>query len=299
MQIVTLRAVVRALLGVALAVAVVQPLRSSARADGIATGPATVVFAEDGDADAVSRDSDLVERVRTEVEGALSAGGIAVFDETATTADYATDDPSRRGDAEILALARTIVPPINVAVIVRTYVDAERGSYGGMVFPRVRVAARLLNVRSGKFVGAVDRDDTATRPLPRSCDSRACLLDRVGDQAAVVAYAVGDEIAAKLSALVAAAEGGERCAGIEDSFVIRLRQFDEGDINAIESRLAGLGCYRGHTPIVSRPGLIEFAYDTAAGDARLARNLRRITEDMGVEARVSQTGNLFDVVRLR
>lgn len=297
MQNLKLRPVAAALLG--LAVAAMQPSIPSARADGMAAGPAAVVFADDGDADALPRRSDLVERVLTEVEGALSEAGVLVFDETATTADYAPDDPARRGDAEILALARTIVPPINVAVIVRTYVDAERGRYGDMVFPRVRVAARLLNVRSGKFVGAVDLDDTATRPLPKSCDSRTCLVDRVGDQAAILAYSAGDEIAAKLSALVAGSEGEPRCAGFEDSFVIRLRQFDEGDINRIESLLAGLGCYRRHTPIVSKPGLMEFAYDTAAGDARLARNLRRITEEIGVEARVSQTGNLFDVVRLR
>lgn len=286
-----------------------------------------MVFSDDADEDTIPRDNRIFNRVFARIQESLNLRGYQVFDETATSQNFTEVHKVRRIDAEFIEIARSVQPTINVAVIFQIYASVVRGEYAALQRPKVRIAGRMLNVRSGQFIGAFEVKEFPLEPLPRSCDDRECLLEHIGDYAGDLGNALGETLADKLTgfvqpsdsqansvvaapvvagpvAVTAPAPTGTRpaegCVGMEqDNFVLRFKEFEDSQINAFESLLANFGCYQHHSTLRSQRGLIEFMYVTSSGDARLSRNLRLLLDYVQTNGNVAKTGNVFEITQVR
>lgn len=271
--------------------------------DGPVSGNVRIlVLADDTDRDTIERGHPLSGRVIAGVQDAFARNRFQVYDETATSVDFGAAR-SQRSDEDLLTIAETVVPPIGVVVVIRILATAEPLGTGDMIVPDIRIEGRMLNVRSRRVLGSLEVRDNSNRPLSRGCRQRSCIAAEVGDRAADLGYALGDTMAVKLRDVLATPPSadpdglGDRCTGMADTFVIRFSRFDTAETDRLESLLVRGGCYVHHSTIRSMPGLIEFVYDTTAGDARVARNLRGMLGELVLTGTVSQTGNLFEVVR--
>ena len=297
-----------------------------AQSDLMSRNVTVLVFSDDADEDTIPRDNRIFNRVIARIQETLSLRGFQVFDETATTQDFTDTHRVRRGDAEVIEIARSITPPINVAVVFQIYASVVRGEYQTLRRPKIRIAGRMLNVRSGQFMGSFEVSDFTLSPLPRSCEDRECLLEEVGKYANDLAVALGETLADKLEGFVIPSApaivgqpgeplvskdgapitsgapvvgSGNGCAGMPDTFILRFKEFEDDQINQFESLLATFGCYTHHTTIRSHRGLVEFAYDTSSGDARLSRNLRLLMDYVNTRGNVQKNGNVFEVTQVR
>jgi hypothetical protein len=143
-----------------------------------------------------------------ELSESLIAKGFQVYDETA--AGMMVTEPGRikRKDFELIDTARAMTrPPIDVILVFQIYVSAKKSIYGDTFRPDVRVAGRLLGVRSNQMLGTFEAGgDLELPPLPRTCfvpgptPDRECLLEKVGMEARSVAGAVGQALSEKLAA---------------------------------------------------------------------------------------------------
>lgn len=269
--------------------------------DGPASGNVRIlVLADDIDPDGLERGHRVLDRAIAAVQEALVSNSFQVYDATATLWDFGPPR-SRYSDDDLIAAAATVVPPVHVVISVKVFAAVNQTGAGNMLVPEVQIESRMLNVRSRRVLGTVELPDPSRRPLSRGCSSRSCIADELGDRAAEVGYALGETLAQKLRSVTAAPAGDteaeNRCTGMADTFIVRFRQFSLEDIRFLETELAAAGCFLHHSTIRSMAGLVEFSYDTTAGDARLARNLRGLIAEVGATGTVTQNGNEFDVVR--
>lgn len=294
-----------------------------------------MVFSDDADEDTIPRDNRIFNRVVARIQESMNLRGFQVYDETATSMGFTETHRVRRTDGEFLEIARSVKPTINVAVIFQIYASVVKSEFQTLQRPRIRIPGRILNVRTGQFIGSFEVKEFTLDPLPRSCEDRECLLEHVGDYANDLGNALGETLADKLTGFVlptepqitgegaaqtdtgiaevapsgaaapvnaaapAANPNGNGCVGMPDTYIIRFKEFEDAQINQFESLLASFGCYTHHATIRSQRGLIEFAYDTSSGDARLSRNLRLLLDYAGSKGTVAQTGNIFEVTQIR
>lgn len=114
--------------------------------------PYLMIMGEDGDMDAVPRDSRVFRRVLNELSETMNMDGFDVYDETAVTLDDFAQGRSRRSDAELIDIARAVKrPPIDIIILFEIYASAERLDYTTKV--RTRLSGRLLDVHSGRRLG--------------------------------------------------------------------------------------------------------------------------------------------------
>lgn len=291
-----------------------------------------MVFSDDADEDTIPRDNRIFNRVIARIQESMNLRGFQVFDETATSMEFTETHRVRRVDGEFLEIARSVKPTIHVAVIFQIYASVVRSEFGTLQRPRIRIPGRILNVRTGQFIGSFEVKEFTLDPLPRSCEDRDCLLEHVGDYANDLGNALGETLADKLAGFtipsnpqitglaengaevemslnapapleapvaVATPNAGNGCVGMPDTFIIRFKEFEDAQINQFESLLASFGCYTHHATIRSQRGLVEFSYDTSSGDARLSRNLRILLDYAETKGTVAQTGNIFEVTQIR
>lgn len=279
-----------------------------------------LIMGEDADLDTVPRNSRVFNRVVQALAAELSRAGFRVYDETAATMDVTNPARVRRTDAELLTVAKRVPNvPIDMVVVFQIYASAEQNVYAPDIIDlRIRVSGRIVHVQSGR---AVENFEVSYGPgelpsLPQGCN-RDCVLEHVGEESRRIAADVGDVLATMLSSMTgtqpqqpATATGtvatqptvvvpSPGCGGmLTTAYTLEFRGFESEEISRIEEYLVVFKGYDHHRPVRVMRTSAEYWYETCSDLARLNRNLRLMTERMGVEARISLVGNKFEIDKI-
>jgi hypothetical protein len=276
-------------------------------------GPNVLIVGEDADKDTLPRFNRNFNRILRAVAERFIRHGFKVYDETALTMDILPQGGVRRELPELLETARyagqKMGSPIDVVVVFQVYPSVRKLQAVRGYKPFVRIAGRMIKVRSGQDLGGYEFGPDIEFPiLPESCVNgdppNECLHESFGNEARLIADAVGDTLADKLAAYLTPADlagpaiagpgpaGGPVCDGMNgENYVIRFRDFDGPELNRVEEAFVSFACYQHHRVLRSQPGLTEYAYETRADQSRLTRNMRMVLDYMNLPGTVSVTGN--------
>ncbi|MBU1175854.1 MAG: hypothetical protein KKH72_10680 [Alphaproteobacteria bacterium] len=284
--------------------------------------PNLMIMGEDADVDTIPRNSRVFNRVLRALSSEMENEGFRVYDETAVT--MAITDPARvrRTDAELFTIAKRVPNvPIDAIVVFQIYAAAQQNPFAAIVDLQVRVTGRLLHVQSGRSLGnwEVAYGPGELTPLPPNCD-RDCVLETVGNEASRIASDVGAALAVKLDALSPTAASapigmggmvagapvspglaiaGDACTGLTSGYTLSFRGFSYADLTRIEEYLVAFKGYDHHRPVRAGATQSDYWYETCSDEARLNRNLRLMSEQMGVTVQISKVGNTFAIDNIR
>jgi hypothetical protein len=280
-----------------------------------------MVAGEDFDPDTIPRGNVIFNRVLDAISEQLIRRGFRVFDEGANLPDL-PQDGVRRELKELLWRAGKAAAPIDVIVVFQIYgraskVERVRDAYE----PVIRIRARMIRVRGGEYLGSYEYGRDIEFPyIPDSCVNgnppKQCLLQTFGDDAMLLAPAVGDALAVRLAGFLRPDSGSgvvlpdltppphvERrppCEGLDGTaFVVKARNFDPSGpsgLNRLEEYLTSFACYQRHRIVFSVPGESHYWYETRANSANLMQNLRIMIESMELQGTVSFTGGNVIIV---
>ena len=91
---------------------------------------------------------------------------------------------------------------------------------------------------------------------------------------------------------------GPRCVGMTSAYVVALIGFDPAEVTTIEEYLVAFSGYDHHRPLRTTARETEYWYESCSDVARLNRNFRLMLDQMGVEGRLSMTGNRFQLEKI-
>lgn len=276
-----------------------------------------LVMSDDADPDTVPRNNRIFNRVQLQLSEYLNTRGFQVYDETSLALGITQTARVRRRDAELIEIARAVSTPVDAMVVYQIYASARRAVAADIRFPEIRIAGRVLNVRSGQFIAAFEVGGFQLPALPNPC-SAECLLETVGTQSRVLAADLGAAIAQKLEGFARpsggaaavgkdgivlggaapVAAGGDGCNSLPTDFVIQLRDFTATEVDRVESEFVRWGCYRAHRATQMTSTSADFFYSTSADSARLTRNFRLMLELVGLNGQVTFSGNRLVVSKV-
>ncbi len=275
-----------------------------------------VVMSDDADTDTVPRNSRIFNRVQLQLSEYLNTRGFQVYDETSIAGGINPPGRVRRRDAELIEVARAAPTPLDAMAVYQIYASVRRSPAANIRFPEVRIAGRILNVRTGQFISSFEVGGFQLPALPNPCD-RECVLENVGSHSRVLATDLGSALASKLESFArpggstaeagkdGAAAGGataaataDGCVALPSDYQIILRDFRTSDVNKIESGFVRWGCYQRHRTVSMTDNGATFFYSTTADSARLTRNFRLMMELEGINAQVNFSGNTLTVTRV-
>jgi hypothetical protein len=207
---------------------------------------------------------------------------------------------------------------VDVIVVFTIYASVREAAYADIVRPDVRIPGRILNVRTGQMIGSFEVSGLELPPLPVVCE-RECLLESVGDSAAILGAELSAALTTKLAGFVAApatevitsgaavivteptvsvVTPSDTCEGLPTAYVIRFEGFDTNEITALEEYINSYACVDSARPVRASDRLSEYWYETRSDSARLNRNLRLTLEHMGVDGQLRFAGNTFILTRI-
>jgi len=278
---------------------------SSAVAEG--KNPTLLIMAEDGDADGIPRKSRISTRILNEIVTQLDSRGYDVYDETAVTLRTHVQGRSRRTDAELVDIAKSIQrPPIDVVVFFEVFANVTRKTYQNEL--RLRTVGRLLSVADGRRLGNWEAKLPEHRDqvwlLPNRCFpagqgvSRNCLLEAVGDDARILAQEVGAVISEKLETHLGAVGGGgqaEKEEGLKRGFNLVFDGFTSRDYRDMEEYLVIFSGYVNHRPTRSSHLYHEVWYESTIATRKLERNLHKMMELLELPYVLKFSGNSYTI----
>ena len=113
---------------------------------------------------------------------------------------------------------------------------------------------------------------------------------------------LGAVLAKKLDALSPPGGGksGDRDDkdGFATAFTLVLSGFTAKDMTAVEEYIAAFRGYEHHRPVSTLLRTHEYWYETTSDASRLNRNFELMLDQIGVEGRVTYSGNRFQVEKL-
>ena len=260
--------------------------------------PNLLVMGEDADKDTVPRNSRVFKRVLDALNEEMHNAGFNMYDETAVTlGDYA-QGRTRRTDAEIIDIARSIRrPPIDVAVIFQIYASAKQLDYTTEV--KVRISGRMLNVKTGQRLGNFEVNTPQDLNAEPKC-SRDCILETVGDNSKMIAADLGAVLAEKLDWMVNGDASGE--AGGDSQLPMAFNLIFDGftpeDMLSIEEYLVIFSGYKSHRPVYSSQRRSEIWYESTIKSAKLNRNLQKMLAELDLRGMVQFSGNTYTVKKI-
>lgn len=266
-----------------------------------ADNPNLLVMGEDSDQDTVPRDSRVFKRVLASLANQMHDNSFDVFDETAITLDNFAQGRTRRTDAEIIDIARSVKrPPIDVAVIFSIYASAKDKGYTTKV--KTRIEGRLLNVKTGKRLGNFEVDSGKLFNAPASCE-RECILEVVGNKSRVLANDLGAVLAEKLAWMV---DGGHKHASMDrpgtndmmSEYSLIFDGFSGEDFSDIEEYLVIFSGYHSHRPVEARHTRTEIWYKSSIASAKLNRNIKKMLAELELRGTINFEGNTFTVKKI-
>jgi hypothetical protein len=263
----------------------------SAPTPSVAAEPNIVIMGEDWDQDTIPRKSQVFERVLSALKGEMGREGFKVYDETFVTPNH-KQGRIRRSDEELMTVLRGIThPPMDVAVIFKIYPRIERMNITTQV--NALITGRLLNVSSGRELDNFEVTLPQAQSAPKDCN-RECLIEVVGRYTKILAQDLGAILVTKLrrhaktvSENVAAFVGTRGSTNLSRAFVLTFNGFKSKDQSVIEGYLKAFKGYEHHRPVLTGIRHAEYWYEATIDQARLEANLRKMTEVMGVQARVA------------
>ena len=268
------------------------------------TNPTLLIMAEDGDTESIPRKSRVLTRIMNELVTQLDVRGFDVYDETAVTLRTNVQGRSRRTDAELVDVAKSIQrPPIDVVVFFEVFADVTRKTYQNEL--RLRTVGRLLSVGDGRRLGnweaklPEDRDQVWL--LPNRCFpegekiGRDCILEAVGDEARILAREVGLVITEKLEVDLRSDAKAENAEGLKRGFNLVFDGFSAHDYRDMEEYLVIFSGYVRHRPTRSSHLHHEVWYESTIKTAKLERNLHKMMGLLEIPYVLKFSGNTYTV----
>ncbi|WP_323769251.1 hypothetical protein [Antarctobacter sp.] len=283
---------------------------------------------EDADLDTVPGNSRVFERVLRAIITETQTMGFRVYDQTGVIMGFTDPDRVRRSDAELIALAQRVPNvPIDVIMPIQIYASADPNPYiPDVVDLRIRVTGRMLHAQTMQSLGNFEvafgpgAGEIPVASLPRNC-GRDCVLEHVGNEAKTIGAEVGRVLAIKLDVLSPASPqpvpmpqqpvvvtpvvpqppvvmAPTGCTGLTTAYTLAFTGFQPQEMTLIEGYLAGFKGYDHHRPVRVTMTTADYWYETCSDVARLNRNLRLMTEAMGIQARIAMAGNRFEIQKI-
>lgn len=251
--------------------------------------PNILIMGEDVDEDTVPRKSRVFKRVLNALSNQLHDVGFDVYDETAVTLGEFVQGNSRRDDAELIDIGRSIQqPPIDVVVIFSIYASIDKKDHISKL--KSRVEGRLLQVKSGQRLGNFEVKAPNNATVPVDC-SRECILENVGDEAKILASDVGAVLSEKLAWMV----GEEGDSQLANGFTLTIDGFSPEEVMDMEEYLVIFSGYMSHRPIYSTPRRSEIWYQSTIDSAKLLTNLKRVLKELELSGMVLFSGNAYTI----
>jgi hypothetical protein len=252
----------------------------------------------DRDPDSVARSNRIHPRVNAAIAEQFRNRGFRVADETALTLGSFDTGRERRGEGELLDIARSVTsPPVDLLVMFTVYAANEAGNYARVI--RTRVAGRIVSVSTGERIASFETSFPKPRHAPLDC-GRSCVLEIAGKQAEILSRDVGNVLATLADGAYAAV--GNPDAGASGPLVraydLTFEKFTPEEVTRIEEYLVAFTGFREYRPVRVMKLHAEYWYETTSKPARLNRNLRKMLDFLGVEGTVGFAGNSFVVRRL-
>ncbi len=234
----------------------------------------------------------VTRRVSRSMASAISDSGHKVYDETlATLDDFAPG--GRLSRAELLDVARSVSPPIDVAVVY-TLTSSMRDRASSREV-RISIEAAAIDVSGGRTHGSSSSSDSF-RVAPNCQD--ICLRESIGDAAVKLAASVGGAMATKLGPPGRAPNKEAAPGGLDTAFEIKLDGFATREARDIEDSLTQLKGYRDHRIQFSNNRRLDLWYETKTSASKINKALDNIFDALGVRANVQFSGNTFKVTRV-
>lgn len=246
--------------------------------------------------------------------------GMDVYDETILTLPFYKQDRVRRRDEELYSVVRDIRNPrIDVAVLYTLYAKAVTDPYTNVAKLQMSLNYRALGVREGRYLGGDNLDiDTSGIPftgcaagIEHQKPDPHCVLEFVSEHAERLARDAGNKMALQLGALLGRAYGnpeaagvapggvpagdgeehaavtpgagyGHGCRNIPAVYQIIYRGFSQRQVNFIEENMAHWKCILHMDTTSSGFSEAAFEYKTRASQGRILRNIRLMSELMGI-----------------
>ncbi len=226
-----------------------------------------------------------------------------MFDEVAVTLDDFAQARSRRSDAEVIDIAKSVTrPPIDIVVLFSIFASADELKYTTKV--NARITGRLLNTKSGQRLGNFELESPNNWVAPADCP-RECILEVVGKHSRKLAKDLGAVLAIKLDDIVeaggatAADSGGSVTAvDIGDAYTMVFSGFTPEEVMDIEEYLVVFKGYKTHRPAYSGTRHHELWDETTSTSSRLVRNLNKMLEHLAMRGRVMFSGSEFTVTKI-
>jgi hypothetical protein len=275
-----------------------------------------IVMSDDADPDTVPRNSRVFNRVQLALAEYMNTRGFQVYDETAVAGGINPPGRVRRRDAELIEVARAAPTPLDAMAVYQIYASVRRSPAAQIRYPEVRIAGRILNVRTGQFISAFEVGGFQMPALPNPCD-RECVLENIGGHSRMLATDLGAALSTKLevfarpggSAAGDAKDGGgaavstaqataDGCVALPTDYDIQLRDFTTSEVNRIEGEFVRWGCYQRHRTTAMSDNMAAFFYSTSADSSRITRNFRLMLELIGLNAQVTFSGNRVIVTKV-
>jgi hypothetical protein len=273
-----------------------------------------VMMGEDADASSVPRSNRVFTRVQQEIMEQMNTRGLQVYDEVAVSLEITNLGRVRRRDAELIDVARTVSrPPLDVLVVFQIYASGNKSPVSDIVKLRIRVAGRMLNVRTGQSLGPFEVIGQDLPPIPPGCNYD-CILEHVGNEAKPIAGEVSSALYDKLAAFVGPtiaaavptapvavplqAAPASVCPGLPNAYVFKLNNFAAAEVSQIESFIGAFSCFETIRPIRSSGSTAEYWYESRIDQQRLTRNLQGMKDAMGVNFQIQFSGNAVNLTKV-
>jgi hypothetical protein len=268
------------------------------------SNPSLLIMAEDGDGESIPRTSRISTRILNELVTQLDTRGFDVYDEAAVTLRTHTQGRSRRSDAELVDVAKSIRrPPIDVVIFFEVFANVTRKAYQNEL--RLRTVGRLLSVGDGRRLGNWEAKLPEGRDqvwlLPNRCfpegqgASRECLLEVVGDDVRILAQEVGAIISEKLEANLGSASSGGQDEGLKRGFNLVFDGFSSRDYRDMEEYLTIFSGYVSHRPTRSSHLHHEVWYESTITTSRLERNMHKMMDILEIPYVLKFSGNTYTI----
>jgi hypothetical protein len=265
-----------------------------------ADNPNILVMSEDSDQHTIARDSRVTKSVISALQNQLFDMHFNVYDETVVSLDSFTQSRSRRSDAELFTLARSVKrPPIDIVVVFSIYANTQVSHASTHI--KTRMSGRMVSAHTGKFLGEFSVDSGKLWNAPTDCN-RECMAEIIEGKARILANDLGAVLAEKLNWIV----NGEQEANIKlndnndmvSDFYLVFDGFNTDDYMQIEEYLVIFSGYQSLRPTEQWHIRTEVLYRSSATTAKLSRNIKKMLEELNMRATVNFEGNTFTVKRI-
>jgi hypothetical protein len=279
-----------------------------------------VMMGEDADASSVPRTNRVFSRVQQEIMEQMNVRGLQVYDEVAVSLGVTDPGRVRRRDAELIDVARTVSrPPLDVLVVFQIYAAANKSPVSDIMKLNIRVAGRMLNVRSGQSLGSFEVVGQDLPPIPPGCNYD-CILEHVGNEAKPIAGEVSSALYDKLTAFIGsapvlaqapiqapaptvqaapiAAAPASICPGLPNAYVFKLSNFAAAEVSQVEAFISAFSCFETIRPIRQSSSTAEYWYESRIDQQRLTRNLQGMKDAMGVNFQIQFSGNSVSLTKV-